>query len=85
MKTKQQAAKEEKQRIKDLVLNYDLQQHEDQDGNHQRRVFAAFSDWLTKFAAESDRILASHHIRVDRPNKDRSQRVRKLQLSDVDW
>lgn len=38
-----------------------------------------------KFAAESDRILASHHIRVDRPNKDRSQRVRKLQLSDVDW
>lgn len=42
MKTKQQAAKEEKQRIKDLVLNYDLQQHEDQDGNHQRRVFAVF-------------------------------------------
>ncbi|KAG5983843.1 hypothetical protein E4U55_006993 [Claviceps digitariae] len=66
MKTQQQAEKEEQQRIKNLVLNYDLQQNEDQD-------------------VENDRTMACHHNRVDRPNKDRSQRVRKLQLSDVDW
>ncbi|KAG6005866.1 hypothetical protein E4U21_007574 [Claviceps maximensis] len=66
MKSQQQAEKEEQQRIKNLVLNYDLQQNEDQD-------------------AENDRTMACHHNRVDRLNKDRSQRVRKLQLSDVDW
>ncbi len=31
MKTQQQAEKEEQQRIKNLVLNYDLQQSEDQE------------------------------------------------------
>ncbi|KAK2603786.1 mRNA decay protein [Conoideocrella luteorostrata] len=65
MKTQQQAEKEEQQRIKNLVLNYDLQQNEDQEG--------------------IERTTAFHHSRADRPNKDRGQRVRKLQLSDVDW
>lgn len=32
MKNQQQAEREEQQRIKNLVLNYDLQQSEDQDG-----------------------------------------------------
>jgi regulator of nonsense transcripts 2 len=32
MKNQQQAEKEEQQRIKNLVLNYDLQQSEDQEG-----------------------------------------------------
>lgn len=32
MKTQQQVEKEEQQRIKNLVLNYDLQQNEDEDG-----------------------------------------------------
>ena len=32
MKSQQQAEKEEQQRIKNLVLNYDLQQNEDQEG-----------------------------------------------------
>lgn len=32
MKFQQQAEKEEQQRIKNLVLNYDLQQSEDQEG-----------------------------------------------------
>lgn len=31
MKNQQQAEKEEQQRIKNLVLNYDLQQNEDQE------------------------------------------------------
>ncbi|KAL6814227.1 armadillo-type protein [Trichoderma camerunense] len=65
MKTQQQAEREEQQRIKNLVLNYDLQQSDDQDGNERPATF--------------------YHNRVDKPNKDRGQRVRKLQLSDVDW
>lgn len=32
MKNQQLAEKEEQQRIKNLVLNYDLQQNDDQDG-----------------------------------------------------
>lgn len=32
MKNQQQAEKEEQQRIKNLVLNYDLQQNDDQEG-----------------------------------------------------
>lgn len=32
MKTQQQAEREEQQRIKNLVLNYDLQQSDDQEG-----------------------------------------------------
>lgn len=63
MKTQQQAEREEQQRIKNLVLNYDLQQSDDQDVNDRPTTF--------------------YHNRVDKPNK--GQRVRKLQLSDVDW
>jgi regulator of nonsense transcripts 2 len=66
MKTQQQAEREEQQRIKNLVLNYDLQQNEDQDGGNERP--ATF-----------------YHNRLDRSGKDRGQRSRKLQLSDVDW
>ncbi|TDZ28361.1 Regulator of nonsense transcripts 2 [Colletotrichum spinosum] len=35
MKTQQQAEREEQQRIKNLVLNYDLRENEEQDGNDQ--------------------------------------------------
>ncbi|KAM0078493.1 mRNA decay protein [Fusarium odoratissimum] len=66
MKNQQQAEREEQQRIKNLVLNYDLQQNEDQDGGNERP--ATF-----------------YHNRLERSNKDKSQRSRKLQLSDVDW
>lgn len=65
MKNQQQAEKEEQQRIKNLVLNYDLQQSDEPE--------------------TSDRPSTFHHNRVERLGKDRGQRVRKLQLSDVDW
>lgn len=67
MKKKQQAEKEEQQRIKNLVLNYDLRENDDYEGNEKPN--------------------AHHHNRSDlRLNKERGgQRVRKLQLSDVDW
>ncbi|KAK5998195.1 Regulator of nonsense transcripts 2 [Cladobotryum mycophilum] len=66
MKSQQQAEREEQQRIKNLVLNYDLQQSgDDQEGNERPTTF--------------------YHNRIEKPNKDRGQRTRKLQLSDVDW
>lgn len=67
MKNQQQAEKEEQQRIKSLVLNYDLNQSDEPDSQDDRERPSTF-----------------HHNRVERP-KDRGQRVRKLQLSDVDW
>ncbi|KAF5659342.1 hypothetical protein FHETE_9423 [Fusarium heterosporum] len=66
MKNQQQAEREEQQRIKNLVLNYDLQQNEDPDGGTERPA-------------------TYYHNRLERSNKDRGQRSRKLQLSDVDW
>lgn len=45
MKTQQQAEKEEQQRIKNLVLNYDLQQNEDQDGKSLLMAFCRASDF----------------------------------------
>lgn len=84
MKTQQQAEKEEQQRIKSLVLNYDLQQSEDQEGEsmppqstHHRSCIDA--------STGSERPATFHHNRIERPSKDRGQRIRKLQLSDVDW
>ncbi|KAK3688145.1 armadillo-type protein [Podospora appendiculata] len=67
MKTQQQAEKEEQRRIKNLVLNYDLRENEDGDGNEKPNPH--------------------YHNRTDaRTGKERiGQRVRKLQLSDVDW
>ncbi|KAK4145894.1 armadillo-type protein [Dichotomopilus funicola] len=67
MINQRQAAKEEQQRIKNLVLNYDLRENDENDGNEKVPTH-------------------HHHNRLDpRSGKDRGQRVRKLQLSDVDW
>ncbi|KAK3318344.1 armadillo-type protein [Apodospora peruviana] len=65
LKTQQEAEKEEHQRIKNLVLNYDLRESEDHDGHEKPN--------------------AHHHNRLDSRSVKGGQRVRKLQLSDVDW
>lgn len=66
MKTQQQAEREEQQRIKNLVLNYDLRENEDPDGH--------------------DKPSSYYTSRSDKSGKERGgQRVRRLQLSDVDW
>ncbi len=85
MKSQQQAEKEEQQRIKNLVLNYDLQQSEDQEGRSKVETYER-ADKLT-CAAQSghERPPTFHHNRAEKPTKDRGQRIRKLQLSDVDW
>ncbi|SPQ23725.1 5d36351a-5374-4003-8184-15c4ad043913 [Thermothielavioides terrestris] len=67
MMNQRQAAKEEQQRIKNLVLNLEARENEEYDGHDKPTSH-------------------HHHNRADnRPSKERGQRVRKLQLSDVDW
>ncbi|CAK7232468.1 mRNA decay protein [Sporothrix curviconia] len=65
MRTQQQAEKEEQQRIKNLVLNLDLRESDENEAHDKPSSYS--------------------HNRFDKPGKERTQRVRKLQLSDVDW
>lgn len=88
MKNQQQAEKEEQQRIKNLVLNYDLQQNEDQQEGRQKNSptsFFTITNMIITYQFVVNERQTFHHNRVEKPGKDRGQRVRKLQLSDVDW
>jgi regulator of nonsense transcripts 2 len=82
MKTQQAAEREEQQRIKSLVLNYDLRDGEEQqDGDFALPLLPnpnvhAYNVGLEKAAVS--------HSRSDKPARS-GQRARKLQLSDVDW
>ena len=85
MKTQQAAEREEQQRIKSLVLNYDLRDGEDQDG--ESLVSSSYPNPnIHKLNAGLDKAAATNHSRPDKSASNRSgQRARKLQLSDVDW
>ncbi len=83
MKSSQQAEREEQQRIKNLVLNYDLQQSDDQDSKSMTVLNLAMAEIDRHLGGEKQTTF--FHNRVERSGKDRGQRVRKLQLSDVDW
>lgn len=81
-----QAAKEEQQRIKNLVLNYDLRENEEQDGEEHLNPHGPSINIHSISAGHEKAPSHHHHNRLDnRPGKERGQRVRKLQLSDVDW
>lgn len=84
MKTQQQAEREEQQRIKSLVLNYDLRDGEDQDGDFTLPPIPPNYN-IHKYPTGIEK-LTSSHARPDKSGNNRSgQRARKLQLSDVDW
>src|SRR5580700_1033377 len=84
MKTQQQAEREEQQRIKNLVLNYDLRDGEDQDGDSTLKPIQPNMNIYRNDAGIEK--LSSSHARPDKSGNNRSgQRARKLQLSDVDW
>ncbi|KAK0619886.1 armadillo-type protein [Immersiella caudata] len=86
MKNQQQAEREEQQRIKNLVLNYDLRENEDADGELNSTPLKANTNIHTSYTG-NDKSTMHHHNRADNKSvKERGgQRVRKLQLSDVDW
>lgn len=85
MKTQQAAEREEQQRIKNLVLNYDLRDGEDQDGDSILPSILPNPN-IHKDDAGLDKAAATNVSRPDKSGNNRSgQRARKLQLSDVDW
>ncbi|KAH8659144.1 armadillo-type protein [Tricladium varicosporioides] len=85
MKTQQQAEREEQQRIKNLVLNYDLRDGEEQDGE---KLLPPLQPNFNIHNANTglEKAAAANFARLDKSSNNRSgQRARKLQLSDVDW
>jgi hypothetical protein len=87
MKTQQAAEREEQQRIKNLVLNYDLHDADTDANDGDTRIFlktrhAHGGTGTHSLNAGIERPLG----RPDKSGNNRSgQRSRKLQLSDVDW
>ncbi|KAK4465274.1 regulator of nonsense transcripts 2 [Cladorrhinum samala] len=80
-------AREEQQRIKNLVLNYDLRESEEDDGEHDS-IPLPFGANIHHISAGHEKPNSyHHHNRPDpRSGKERpGQRVRKLQLNDLDW
>lgn len=85
MKSQQAAEREEQQRIKNLVLNYDLNDGEEQDGDSALQPLIPNPN-IHNFASGFDKNVTSTFSRSDKSGSNRSgQRSRKLQLSDVDW
>ncbi|KAF2651212.1 ARM repeat-containing protein [Lophiostoma macrostomum CBS 122681] len=89
MRTKQQAEKEEQQRIKNLVLNYDLRDDNDTDGDSP--FHSSLHPNTNRNHTKTDQGLdKTHNPYAQRPldkagNNRSNQRSRKLQLSDVNW
>ncbi|KAF2732159.1 nonsense-mediated mRNA decay factor [Polyplosphaeria fusca] len=88
MRSKQQAEKEEQQRIKSLVLNYDLSNDNDDGESPFHSPLHPNPNWKR---TKTDEGLDKTHNpyaqpRLDKGGNNRSnQRARKLQLSDVNW
>jgi regulator of nonsense transcripts 2 len=84
MKTQQAAEREEQQRIKSLVLNYDLRDGEEQDGDlPMAPLYRNPNIYEDPVGLEK---ATATNFRPDKSGNNRSgQRARKLQLSDVDW
>ncbi|KAF2870808.1 nonsense-mediated mRNA decay factor [Massariosphaeria phaeospora] len=86
MRSKQQAEKEEQQRIKNLVLNYDLRDDPEADGEfYHVQSNTNRKDVETRQGLEKT-LNPYAQPRLDKGGNNRSnQRARKLQLSDVNW
>ena len=86
MRNQQLAQREEQQRIKNLVLNYELRESEDQESEATLTPLSPNSN-IHKQTHLGNEKPSYHHNRNDRPVKEKpGQRVRKLQMSDVvDW
>ncbi|KAH6629635.1 nonsense-mediated mRNA decay factor [Boeremia exigua] len=90
MRNKQQAEKEEQQRIKSLVLNYN-EGRDDVDDTGESPFSYALSPNLNKTRTDAQQVLEKTpnpyaQPRIDKAGNNRSnQRARKLQLSDVNW
>ena len=91
MKSQQAAEREEQLRIKNLVLNYDLREENEQhDGEPYEFLYNSDFPPLTEkpntkgLSLGSERFSSSHSRSAQGSGRN-SHRARKLQLSDVDW
>jgi regulator of nonsense transcripts 2 len=89
MRSKQQAEKEERQRIKNVVLNYD-HNREDNDTDGDSPLYHLQPNQNRKHTETHQGLERTHNPygqpRLDKAGNNRSnQRSRKLQLSDVNW
>lgn len=83
MKTQQQAEKEEQQRIKNLVLNYDLRESEEPDGDTTTNPLLPNANIHNTMKAGHEKTTTFH---INRPeSKGKSQRIRRLEMNDLDW
>jgi regulator of nonsense transcripts 2 len=93
MRSQQQAEKEEQQRIKNLVLNYDLRdENEGSDGESQFFFPQRNFDQSNIANGKENKVIEKPpqnpylQPRMDKAgNRSKAQQARKLQLSDVDW
>lgn len=86
MKNQQLAEREEQQRIKNLVLNYDLRENEDLDGDTLLSPLKPNPNIHRSNDSGHEKPPSYHTNRGEKLNRDRGgQRIRRLQLSDVDW
>lgn len=90
MRSKQQAEKEEQQRIKNLVLNYELRDDNDAEGEFPFSSYLHPNPNRKKRTETTEGLDKTHNPyaqpRLDKAGNNRShQRARKLQLSDVNW
>ncbi|KAK6196838.1 hypothetical protein LQW54_011153 [Pestalotiopsis sp. IQ-011] len=86
MKTQQQAEREEQQRIKNLVLNYDLRESEDTDGDTAMTPLTRNANIHNTMKAGPEKTTTYHINRPEKQGKDRGgQRVRRLEMNDLDW
>lgn len=83
MRTQQQADREEQQRIKNLVLNYEAATEPEPAESMTQNSGQTSRALLTSFLDFEKRIPANQ--RLDKSTGNRTFRSRKLQLSDVNW
>ena len=81
--SQKQQEREEQQRIKNLVLNLDLRESEDPDGEISLEGLSPIDNIHNRSEAGREKPTSYNHNRLERQGKDRGQRVRRLQLSDV--
>lgn len=82
MKTQQEAEREEQQRIKNLVLNYERMEDQNDSDSECNTKFLLQTYANIMITAERNGLLAAY--RYDKSST-RAQRTKKLTLQDVNW
>lgn len=90
MRNQQAAEREEQQRIKNLVLNYDLREDDQHDGTFETLYFGPIIQTpIKKYPRTKDSHLGHDHYNQTLTRSEKvgrnAPRARRLNLADVDW